>query len=127
MPDITLAAGDSTQLRAYLATPPVGSGPRPGVVLIHDAMGLSDDARVNADLLAAGGYVVVAPDLYSRGGMVRCVKSTFRDLFAGRGQAFDDLQAARRWLLARDDSNGRTGVIGFCMGGGFALIAATNG
>jgi carboxymethylenebutenolidase len=127
MPDITLHAADGTELRGYLATPPIGDGPWPGVVLIHDAMGLSDDARVNADLLAAGGYVALAPDLYSRGGMLRCVKATFRDLSAGRGQAFGDLEAARQWLLDRDDSNGRTGVIGFCMGGGFALLSATRG
>ena len=127
MPDITLTASDGAELVAYLATPPVGEGPWPGVVLIHDAMGLSDDAKVNADRLAAAGYVALAPDLYSRGSMLRCVKATFQSMFAGQGQAFDDLEAARQWLLDRDDSNGATGVIGFCMGGGFALIAATKG
>ncbi len=127
MPELTITAGDGAQLDAYLAVPPTGEGPFPGVVLIHDAMGLSDDAKVNADRLATAGYVVLAPDLYSRGGMLRCVKATFQSLFAGKGQAFDDLEASRQWLLARADSNGRTGVMGFCMGGGFALISATNG
>ncbi len=127
MADITITASDNTQLRAYLATPPVGDGPWPGVVVIHEAFGLTDDTRVNADRLAAGGYVAMAPDMFSRGGAVRCLKSTFRDLMAGKGQAFDDVAAARRHLLERPDSNGRTGIIGFCMGGGFALMSAAKG
>jgi carboxymethylenebutenolidase len=127
MPDINFTAADGTRLDAYLATPPVGDGPWPGVVVIHDAIGLTIDTRANADLLAAGGYVVLAPDLFSRGGMLRCVKSTFSDLFARQGRAFDDIEAARSFLQERGDSNGNTGIIGFCMGGGFALVAAAKG
>jgi carboxymethylenebutenolidase len=127
MPDISFTAADGTRLDAYLATPPVGEGPWPGVVVIHDAIGLTLDTRMNADRLATGGYVVLAPDLFSRGGMVRCVKSTFKDMFAGHGRAFDDIEAARAFLQDRPDSNGNTGIIGFCMGGGFALLAAAKG
>ena len=127
MPDITFTAADGSTMSAYLATPPVGDGPWPGVVVIHDAIGLTIDTRANADLVATGGYVVLAPDLFSRGGLVRCVKSTFKDLFAGKGRAFEDIEAARALLQARSDSNGKTGIVGFCMGGGFALLAASKG
>jgi carboxymethylenebutenolidase len=127
MPEITLTANDGVPMRAYLATPAVGNGPWPGVVVIHDAMGLGVDTKVNADHLAAAGYVALAPDIYSRGGTMRCVKSTFQALFAGSGQAFDDIESARKWLVDQPMSTGKTGVIGFCMGGGFALLTAQRG
>jgi len=55
------------------------------------------------------------------------LRSTFRALARGEGPAFDDLGASRAWLAERPDCTGRIGVLGFCMGGGFALLAATRG
>ncbi len=127
MPDITVTADDRTDLRAYLSVPPVGTGPWPGVVVIHEAFGLNDDTRVNADHLAAAGYVALAPDLFSRGGALRCVKATMSALMAGAGRAFEDVEVARRYLLDLPETTDATGVIGFCMGGGFALLSAVRG
>jgi carboxymethylenebutenolidase len=95
------------------------------VVLIHDAFGMSRDLRRHADRFAASGFAALAPDLYSWGGKIGCIRATFADLGRRKGRAFDDIDAAREWLSARDDSTGRVGVIGYCMGGGFALLAAT--
>ena len=123
MPATTLP-GD---VKAHLAVPPVGDGPWPGVVVLHESFGLNDDIRQQADRLAAAGYLAVAPDLYSAGGAWRCIRATFTALTRGHGKAFDDIEAARTWLAAREDCSGRVGVIGFCMGGGFALLTAARG
>ena len=57
MPATTLP-GD---VKAHLAVPPVGAGPWPGVVVLHESFGLNDDIRQQADRLAAAGYLALAP------------------------------------------------------------------
>jgi len=53
-------------LRAELF-PPVGEGPHPGVVVLHESFGLNDDMRRIARRFADAGYAALAPDLYSHG------------------------------------------------------------
>jgi carboxymethylenebutenolidase len=110
---------------AYLAVPE-GEGPFPGVVVVHDALGLSADIRNNTQRFADNGYLAVAPDLYSRGG-VRCVTAVMRSMSKRSGPAVDDLLAARQLLLDREDCTGKVGIAGFCMGGGFALVMGPKG
>jgi carboxymethylenebutenolidase len=128
MPDVDIEAaeGGSAQLRGYLAVPD-GAGPWPGVVVIHEALGLNDVARRQADRLAAAGYLALIPNLFSDGGAARCLVGTVRALLAGRGKPVADIDAARAQLLAHPDCTGKIGVIGFCMGGGFALVVANRG
>src|SRR5437868_3982387 len=87
MPDLTIPRHDGAALHAYLAQPPVGTGPWPGVVVVHDIFGLSDIAREHADRLAAAGYLALVPDLFTRGGMLRCVRATFARMMRGSGTA----------------------------------------
>ncbi|MEX3759291.1 dienelactone hydrolase family protein [Mycobacteroides abscessus] len=121
---ITSRAGD---LAGYLA-PALGEGNRPGIVVLHDITGTNDDTKGYADRFSTAGYTALAPDLYSRGGRsFRCIRSMYRQLEAGRGEAFEDIEASRQLLMNRADSSGTVGIVGFCMGGGFALLAATAG
>lgn len=111
---------------AYLAVPD-GPTPAPGVVVLHDALGLTPDIMRITDRLAAAGYRTLTPALYRRGNRVRCVVSTFRSQFRGQGSAMEAIVAARDHLAADPLCTGKVGVIGFCMGGGFCLLFAPRG
>jgi len=102
--------------RAYLATPPGGSGP--GVLVMHAWWGLNEAFTGVADRLAAEGFVALAPDLYQG----RLAK-TIDEAQALRGQLdLPKMEAAARAAVGvlqaqpgvRAD---RLGVIGFSMGG----------
>jgi carboxymethylenebutenolidase len=116
---------DGGSYPGYLAMPAGDpAGPWPGVVVIHEAFGLTEDMKRAADQIAGHGYLALAPDLFGGKSWIRCVRSAFMQLRAGSGPAFTVLDAARTALAGRDDCTGKVGVIGFCMGGGFALLCA---
>lgn len=119
---------DGVRIRGHYAAPE-GEGPHPGVIVIHEIFGLNGDMKEKVARFASMGYAAFAPDLYSGGSFkVLCIARTMRQLNSGTGEAFDLLEASRHWLAARPEVDGeRLGIIGFCMGGGFALLAAGQG
>ena len=128
MPDLPYP-GDGGIVHGHLSVPGgAGTVPPPerwpGVVVIHEAFGLTEGIRQQADRLASAGYLAFAPDLYLGRSWVRCVRSALHQLKAESGPAFTAIEAARAWLASRPDCSGKTGAIGFCMGGGFALLCA---
>jgi carboxymethylenebutenolidase len=95
--------------------------------MIHEIFGLDDVMRGHADRLAGLGYLTLAVDLFSAGSTARCLVSTMTAMMRGHGRAFADISAAHDYLAASPDCTGKIGVIGFCIGGGFALLTANNG
>ncbi len=93
-------------------------------MLIHEIFGLNQDIRELSERFAATGYLALAPDFYAGGKWRKCMRVAFRQLAAGEGEIFDAVDAAREWLAGQGDCTGRVGVIGFCLGGGFALLSA---
>jgi carboxymethylenebutenolidase len=126
MPDITYPAAEG-HVSGYLAIPE-GEGPWPGVVVIQDVLGMTTDLKRITDLFAASGYLALAPALYdSHGPKIKCMISTIRAHFTGRGAAYGDLLGAREHLIANAPCTGKVGLAGFCMGAGFCLQLAPSG
>lgn len=112
----------------YLAVPS-GAGPFPAVILIHEWNGLIDRIRHFADDLAQRGYLVLAADLYSgrTGGDSQQNRALMEEVQADPGRIIANLDAAARFLRARNDATGRVATIGWCFGGGVALSYAIGG
>jgi len=103
---------------------PAAAGRYPGLVVIHEIFGLNDDIRRIARRFADEGYVAAAPDLLAGGLRIVCVARAMMALRSGAGRAVDHLEGVVRWLEQRADVS-NVGAVGFCMGGGFALLLGT--
>lgn len=114
---------NGTSGQGYLATPPGGGGP--GVVVVQEYWGLVPHIEDVCDRFAAEGFHALAPDFYHG-------ESATEPDDAGRlmmamelPKAAKDFSGAVDVLLER---SGRpaVGAVGFCMGGGLALVLATH-
>ena len=125
MEEVSILVPGGKTLLAEVAAP-TGAGPHAAVIVIHEIFGLNDDIRAKAAHFADGGYLAIAPDIYSiLGRKPLCVLRAMQSLRRRDGIAFEGLEAVRAWLAGRPDVDpARIGVIGFCMGGGFALLFA---
>ncbi len=122
---VSYKSGDET-VNSLLYTP-AGSGPFPGIVVIHEYWGLNDWVKEQASKLADQGYEALAIDLYR--GKVADNPDTAHQLMRGvpEDRASRDLHAAVEFLKSQPNiKKNHLGVIGWCMGGGYALNVALN-
>ncbi|MBV8619967.1 MAG: dienelactone hydrolase family protein [Curvibacter sp.] len=115
---------------AYLSLPPGGKGP--GLVLAQEIFGVNATMREVADYYAEEGYVVLVPDLFWRqspGVQLGYSPEDWQRAFT-LYQGFDeaagvqDIQASLNALRACPEFVGQAGVLGFCLGGKLAYLAA---
>ena len=118
------SGNDSVQ--AYLAMPE-GDGPFPGLIVIHEWWGLTDWIKRNADSFADEGYAALSIDLYR--GRTTSNPEEAKELSGSvpKDRAISDLKSAYAYLqnLSHVDKE-KIGSIGWCMGGGYSLLAALN-
>jgi carboxymethylenebutenolidase len=125
--NIRLTASDGFELGAYRADP--ATAPKAAVVVIQEIFGVNSHIRNVCDRFAAQGYVAVAPAIFDR------IEPDFQS-----GYSPDEVAVARKFIANPDwdafmrdtqaaidvvKSAGPVGVIGFCLGGSIAFLAAT--
>ncbi len=127
-----IRAHDGGEFPGHLALPKSGSGP--GMVVIQEIFGVNDYIKGACERLANLGYVALAPDLYWRlspgiaidekdpGGLQRAFGLVGRLDFA---KAADDATAALEHLRGLPEvTDGKAGILGFCLGGGVSYMVA---
>lgn len=121
----TLTDERGVRFECLIAAPETPPGGAHGVLLLHDITGGEDDIRRNLSIVAEQGYLAMAPLLFTAGPRrIGCIVSTMRTLALRRGSAFGVIEAARVALVEDPRCTGKAAVVGFCMGGGFALLIA---
>lgn len=123
----SLVASDSFKLGAYRAEP---SGPaKGGMVVIQEIFGVNHHIRAVCDQLAADGYAAVAPAVFDRQQPnFECGYSPDEIANARKFVANPDWAAMMRDVQAAIDElekEGPVGIIGFCLGGSIAFLAAS--
>ncbi|MSR78175.1 MAG: dienelactone hydrolase family protein [Candidatus Omnitrophica bacterium] len=114
----------SKDVKGYLSLPQAGSekSSAPGIILIHEWWGLNDQTKEMADKFAVNGFAALAVDLY-RGSAAKDPAEA-HELMRGLpdDRAYSDLKDALTYFQGvKTVDSKRIGIIGWCMGGGYAL------
>ena len=98
-----------------------------GVLLLHELFGLTSNVRADARHLARSGYLVFAPDLYTGSMSKYCIKMLFtRDALLNKSSSppVQEIHDCLDALRDHPKCNGKLGMIGMCLSGGFVLQMA---
>jgi carboxymethylenebutenolidase len=105
---------------------PEGTGKAPGLVLVQEWWGVNAHVESLVSRFAASGFVTLAPDLY-HGKVTKDAGEAARLMTELDGRvAMDEIAGAVATLLAHPRVNGKVGITGFCMGGGYTLAAVSS-
>ncbi len=113
-------------VRAYLVKPVGAEGKLPAVVVVHENRGLNPYIEDVARRVAKAGYLAIAPDgLTSKGGYPgNDDKGRELQQQVDPEKLMNDFFAAVDYVTADERTTGKTGIVGFCYGGGVANAAA---
>lgn len=121
-------AGDDTTMRGYLVKPKNTAGKLGSVIVIHENRGLNPHIKDVARRVAKAGYLALAIDALSPFGGTPTNEDEARGLFAklDAQKNVNNFLKGLDYVRARSESNGKTGCVGFCWGGGLANQLAVN-
>ena len=123
---MTMHGANGDSINAYFARP-LGSGPFPGMVVIHHIPGWDEWYREATRRFAHHGYAAMSPNLYFRDGHGSPEDVAAKVRAAGGvpdDQVTGDVEGAVRFLRSLPYVNGKVGVFGTCSGGRHAFLAA---
>ncbi len=121
-------AGESGEMKGYLALPKERSGKLPGVIVIHENRGLNAHIKDVTRRMALEGFAALAPDFLSPAGGTPDNEDTARDMIGklDGGQTTANGVAAVKFLMTHEAANGKAGAMGFCWGGGLVNSLAVS-
>lgn len=119
--EIVTFEGGAGPIKGYLAMPE-GDGPFPSIVLVHEWWGLSDWIKENANRLAAQGYAALAVDLYGERTTDDAQEAHELMRALDQNEVIKNLQGGVAYLQSQPfvAKGAKIGVVGWCMGGGYA-------
>lgn len=124
---VTMQGANGDTINAYYARP-LGSGPFPGMVLIHHLPGWDEWYRETTRRFAHHGFATISPNLYHRDGH-GTPEDVAAKVRAGGGvpddQVVGDMTGARNFLLSQPYLNGKVGIFGTCSGGRHTVLVVS--
>lgn len=124
--DLTLTTSDGHSLAAYAAEPEGAA--KAGMVIIQEIFGVNDDIRETVDNFAKQGYHAIAPALFDRVETGAVLAFDEAGIEKGRNLKgaldWDDVINDVNAAIGHVNGHGKTGIVGFCMGGSVAWMAA---